>query len=101
VNIACDDGISLPTPISLVKYTLDDQISIMTNFQLCFSQAAAPGRVPDMSKLLGSSPVLHTAAILENDRGHVDSCIGVGDELSVKVSNTKDEAWSKHKHLCD
>jgi hypothetical protein len=38
--------------------------------------------------------------LLENGSNHVSRFAGVGHELCVIVSsNTKDEAWSQHKHL--
>jgi hypothetical protein len=44
--------IGLPTPISLVKEPWRTESVPRQNFQLCFPQVAAPGRVPDKSKLL-------------------------------------------------
>jgi hypothetical protein len=48
---------------------------------------------------------LHTTAswnmcaLLENNRTHASSFVGVGDEVSMIFSNSKDEPWSQYKHL--
>ena len=50
-------------------------------------------------------PALHPTtscnlyAFLESDWNHPSSFIGVGYEPRVIFSNSKDEAWSQHKHL--
>ena len=38
---------------------------------------------------------------MKSDRSHANSFIGVGDEVSIIVSNSKDEAWSQYEHLHD
>jgi hypothetical protein len=38
-------------------------------------------------------------ALLEDDCSHVCSFVRVGHQLSVKISNAEDKAWSQDKHL--
>src|SRR6266481_4203937 len=38
-------------------------------------------------------------ALLENNRTRASSFVGVGEEVSVIFSNSKDEPWSQYKHL--
>jgi len=40
-------------------------------------------------------------ALLKSDRSHANSFVGVGDEVGIIVSNSKDEAWSQYEHLHD
>jgi hypothetical protein len=57
------------------------------------------------AQVLITSSRLHTSVssyiyvLLESDRSHGGSCIGVGHECSVKFSNTKDQAGPQHNHL--